>query len=92
MDEKCSSYHVRTFFLIIVVVICRYIYSINESDFYDYISYIFSIGLLLIILFPNLHEFSFWGIKAKGKIFPGYSEVTTISDKVEAPTGDSKHE
>lgn len=65
MNEKCISYHKRIIFLIIVVIICRYIYSIDKSNFYDYISYIFSIGLLLIILLPNLHEFSFLGIKAR---------------------------
>ena len=88
MNEK----HIRIIFLIIVVVICRYIYSINESDFCNYISYIFSIGLLLIILVPDLDEFSLWGIKAKGKSFSGSTEGPMIYDKAEAPTGDSRHE
>jgi len=49
------------------VVICRYIYPINKYNFYNYILYIYSIGLLLIIILPNLYEFSFLGIKGKVK-------------------------
>ena len=65
--RNCIGYVFKLMFLLTVVIFCRYFFLKLGEHFYDYNSYIYSIGLLLIVLLPNLHEFSFWGIRAKGK-------------------------
>ena len=79
MNKECISYNIRLLFLIIVVVICRCIYPIDKYDFYNYISYIYSIGLLLIIILPNLYEFSFLGIKGKVKDINNTDDITGVT-------------
>jgi len=64
MDWK---YWLRIGMLLIVVIVSRIFFSDINQKFYDYISYVFSIGLLILILLPNLHQFKFWGIEAKNK-------------------------
>jgi|LGOV01.1.fsa_nt_gb hypothetical protein len=81
MNKECISYTIRLLFLIIVVVICRYIYPTDKYDFYNYISYIYSIGLLLIIILPNLHEFSFLGIKGKVKDVDNTDDMIVLEEK-----------
>ncbi|MCD4741361.1 MAG: hypothetical protein K8R67_02600 [Desulfobacteraceae bacterium] len=39
-----------------------------DEGYYDYVSYVFSIGVLLLIVMPNLKQFSFMGIKAMGEV------------------------
>lgn len=62
------SYIIKLLIIFIMVIIFRVLFIFLFESFYDYISYIYAIGLLLFILFPNLEEVNFFGIKAKGVI------------------------
>ncbi|MBN1175339.1 hypothetical protein JXA48_01720 [Candidatus Woesearchaeota archaeon] len=66
MKSENLIYIFRLLGMLIITVIMRCLFSKTNQEFYDYISYVFSIGILLLILLPNLHEFKFWGISAKG--------------------------
>ncbi|MCK4744939.1 hypothetical protein KAS41_02670 [Candidatus Parcubacteria bacterium] len=63
-EFKLKENNSKIIILIIFIIICRVLEYKLKENFYDYISYIYSIGLLLIILLPNLDRFKFWGIEA----------------------------
>lgn len=52
--------------LLILVLMLRYLYFQTGQIFYDYISYAYAIGLLAIILVPNIKQISFLGVEIEG--------------------------
>jgi len=63
MDNK--KYFLKIVLLILIVVLFRCLFSVIREHYYDYMSYAFSAGALIMIIFPNIEEISFWGFHAK---------------------------
>lgn len=61
------EYKKRLIIILLLTIISRILFTITSEIFYDYISYLFSIGFLILLLLPNLDQFKFWGIEARNK-------------------------
>jgi len=66
INQLCRKYSSRLVIIFACIIITRYAFFKSQDTYYDYISYLFSIGLLILLLLPNLDQFNFLGINAHG--------------------------
>jgi len=74
--KKRKSYYIlRALLLLIIAVACKIIFIKTNDRFFNFILHLSSVAFILLILFPHITEFSFWGIKAKGRDIDNTKDV-----------------
>lgn len=69
LKNETFKYCSKIVFVLLLLILSRYLYNKLDEAFYDKISYIFASTITILILIPNLAEFSFFGMKAKERDF-----------------------
>ena len=67
MNNKDKKYLLRIITILSLGILFLIIYLLDEGKFYKNISYFYFIGLLILLMLPNLNEFNLFGVKAKSE-------------------------